>query len=98
MWFKNLQVYRLPAPSAINPAQLEMDLAPHAFQECSSLEMKSQGWASPSDNGELVYTINQQMLLMLGSEKKLLPTSVLNQVAKATAAEITEQQDQRSVV
>jgi recombination associated protein RdgC len=92
MWFKNLQVYRLPAPFAMNAAQLASDLAPHAFAPCNSLEMQSQGWASPRDNGELVYAINKQILLMLGSEKKLLPTSVINQVAKAKAAEIEEQQ------
>lgn len=92
MWFKNLQVYRLPVPSALNPAQLAADLAPQAFQQCSSLEMQSQGWASPRDNDELVYTINKQMLLMLATEKKLLPTSVINQVAKAKAADIEEQQ------
>tara|TARA_R110001599_G_scaffold64023_3_gene178719 strand:- start:315371 stop:316279 length:909 start_codon:yes stop_codon:yes gene_type:complete len=92
MWFKNLQVYRLPAPTAITAAQLEKDLATHAFQPCSSLEMQSQGWASPRENGELVYTINKQILLMLATEKKLLPTSVINQVAKAKAAEIEEQQ------
>ena len=32
------------------------------------------------------------MLLMLGTEKKLLPASVINQVTKARAAEIEEQQ------
>lgn len=92
MWFKNLQVYRLPATAALTAAQLEKDLAAHSFQPCSSLEMQSQGWASPRENGELVYTINRQILLLLATEKKLLPTSVINQVAKAKAAEIEEQQ------
>lgn len=54
--------------------------------------MQSQGWASPRDNDELVYTINKQILLLLGTEKKLLPSSVINQVSKAKAAEIEEQQ------
>jgi len=92
MWFKNLQVYRLPAPWNVTAEQLQADLAPHAFQPCASLEMQSQGWISPRDNGELVYTINKQMLLALGTEKKLLPTTVINQVTKIKAAEIEEQQ------
>lgn len=92
MWFKNLQVYRLPAPWAVTSEQLAADLAPFAFQPCSSLDMQSQGWISPRDNGELVYSINKQMLLLLGTEKKLLPTSVINQVTKIKAAEIEEQQ------
>jgi recombination associated protein RdgC len=92
MWFKNLQIYRLPAPWNVTAEQLQADLAPHAFQPCASLEMQSQGWISPRDNGELVYTVNQQMLLALGTEKKLLPTTVINQVTKIKAGEIEEQQ------
>lgn len=92
MWFKNLQVYRLPAPWAITAAQLEADLAPHAFQPCNSLDMQTQGWVSPRENGELVYSLNKQILLLLGTEKKLLPTTVINQVTKIKAAEIEEQQ------
>jgi recombination associated protein RdgC len=92
MWFKNLQIYRLPAPWAITAAQLEADLAPHAFQPCSSLELQSQGWVSPRENGELVYSLNKQIMLLLGTEKKLLPTTVINQVTKIKAAEIEEQQ------
>jgi recombination associated protein RdgC len=92
MWFKNLQIYRLPAPWAMTQVQLEQDLAPHAFQPGSSLDLQTQGWASPRDNGALVHTVNKQMLIMLGTEKKLLPSSVINQVTKAKAAEIEEQQ------
>ncbi len=92
MWFKNLQIYRISAPWKITTEQLEEMLAPHAFQPSTSLEMQSQGWASPRENGALVYTINRQILIMLGPEKKLLPASVINQVSKAKALEMEEQQ------
>lgn len=46
----------------------------------------------PRPNGGLVHTVNKQMLIRLGSEKKLLPASVINQVAKARAAEMAEAQ------
>ena len=92
MWFKNLQIYRLSAPWTMTPEQLEAALAPQAFAPCTSLDLQSQGWVSPRDNGMLVHTINRQMLLLLGTEKKLLPATVINQVAKAKAAEIEEQQ------
>jgi recombination associated protein RdgC len=36
--------------------------------------------------------VNKQMLIVLGTEKKLLPNSVINQVAKARAAEMEEAQ------
>ncbi len=92
MWFKNLQIYRLPAPWTMSAEQLEKFLTPHAFGSTSSMDMQNQGWASPRDNGMLVHTVNRQMLIMLGSEKKLLPASVINQVSKAKATEIEEQQ------
>jgi recombination associated protein RdgC len=92
MWFKNLQIYRLPAPWAMTAEQLEACLAPQAFAPCTSLDMQSQGWVSPRDNGMLVHTVNRQMLILLGTEKKLLPSSVINQVAKEKAAELEEQQ------
>lgn len=92
MWFKNLQIYRLPAPWVITSEQLEKFLTPQAFQSGTSMDMQNQGWASPRDNGMLVHTVNRQMLIMLGTEKKLLPASVINQVTKAKATEIEEQQ------
>lgn len=92
MWFKNLQIYRLTSPWVMTSEQLEACLAPHTFTPCSSLDMQSQGWVSPRDNGMLVHTVNRQILLQLGTEKKLLPASVINQVSKARAVELEEQQ------
>lgn len=92
MWFKNLQIYRLSAPWALTSEQLEECLTPHAFAPITSVDMQSQGWISPRDNGMLVHTVNRQMLLQLGTERKLLPSTVVNQVSKARAAELEEQQ------
>lgn len=92
MWFKNLQIYRLPAPWNFSPEQMEEALQSQAFTPASSNELLRQGWDSPRGNGKLVHVVNKQMLMMLGTEKKLLPSSVINQVAKARAAELEEQQ------
>jgi recombination associated protein RdgC len=92
MWFKNLQIYRLPAPWAFTPEQLEAALAPMSFVPATSNELLRQGWDSPRGNGTLVHVVNKQMLIQLGTEKKLLPSSVINQVAKAKAAEMEEAQ------
>jgi recombination associated protein RdgC len=92
MWFKNLQIYRLPTPWAITADQLESHLASQAFTPCTSLELQSQGWVSPRGNERLVHVVNRQFLLQLNTEKKLLPSTVVNQVAKARAAELEEQQ------
>lgn len=92
MWFKNLQLHRFSAPWSLSSEEVEACLAKHAFFPGTSLEMQTQGWASPRDNGQLVHAVNGQMLLTLRTEKKLLPATVVNQVTKARAAEIEEQQ------
>jgi recombination associated protein RdgC len=92
MWFKNLQIYRLPAPWAFTPEQMEDALQSQALGPATSTELLRQGWDSPRGNDKLVHVVNKQMLMMLGTEKKLLPSSVINQVAKARAAEMEEQQ------
>lgn len=91
MWFKNLMIYRLPAPWAITAKQLDAQLATQFFTPCSSAENQSQGWDAPRGES-LVHTVNGQFLINLATEKKLLPASVINQVAKARAAEIEEHQ------
>jgi recombination associated protein RdgC len=92
MWFKNLQIYRLPAPWDYTPEQLEKALAPQSFVPATSNELLRQGWDTPRPSGGLVHVVNKQMLILLGTEKKLLPASVINQVAKAKAAELEEAQ------
>jgi len=92
MFFKNLKVYRLSAPWKLHGDQLEECLAKQAFQPGNNLEMQSLGWVPPRENGGLAHVVNGQILLSLRAEKKLLPASVVNQVAKARAQEIEEQQ------
>jgi recombination associated protein RdgC len=92
MWFKNLQIYRLTAPWTMTSEQLEASLAAQEFAPCSSVDMQSQGWISPRNNGMLVHSVNRQLLLQLNTEKKLLPSTVINQVTKARAVELEEQQ------
>jgi len=92
MWFKNLQVFRLPAPWKVDVEQLNMQLASQSFANTGSGDMQSEGWASPRNDERLVHSVNQQLLLVLQTEKKLLPSSVTNQVTKARAKELEEQQ------
>jgi recombination associated protein RdgC len=92
MWFKNLQIYRITNWN-ITPAALEEALAQHALQDCLSMEMQSRGWVAPKAEGEaFVHTLGQHMLIAFGVEKKLLPSTVITQFAKARAVELEEQQ------
>ncbi|MGE8620510.1 MAG: recombination-associated protein RdgC, partial [Achromobacter spanius] len=91
MWFKNLKIYRLSSPWTLVGDQLEETLARHAYQAGNNLEMQSLGWVPPRENGGLAHVVNGQILLSLRAEKKLLPGTVVTQVAKARAQEIEEQ-------
>lgn len=92
MWFKNLQIYRVPAGWNIGFEQLEEQLAKKRFQPCGSQDMESRGWVSPTADDVLVHQVGGQWLIALGVEGKLLPSSVVKQVADERAEEIAEQQ------
>lgn len=93
MFFKNLQMYRLPAAWAMTAAVLEQALAPQQFTPATSMDLVRQGWASPRGAGApLVHAVGGQFLLQLKTEKKLLPSTVINQVAAARALEMEEAQ------
>lgn len=54
--------------------------------------MQSLGWIAPREDSGLVYARNGQYLITLRADKKLLPTTVINQFAKARAQDLEEQQ------
>lgn len=90
--FKSLQIYRLPTPWDMQQDTLVEHLSAHAFQACSSMDKESRGWISPRQNGQLVHSVNKQLLIQLRTETKLLPAKVIKQFAKEKADEIAEQQ------
>lgn len=92
MWFKNLIVYRLPADWSVSAAELEELLSKHTLQPCGPLEMVSRGWVPPTPGGRLLHTVNQQHLIALGIDQKLLPGSIIRQVAQERAEALAQEQ------
>lgn len=92
MWFKNLRVYRLASNWALNAEQLNERLEQLWFHPGAASDMTALGWTPPRPGSGLVHAIDGQYLLALRVEKKLLPTTVVNQFAAARAQEIEEQQ------
>ncbi|MCL2523102.1 MAG: recombination-associated protein RdgC [Betaproteobacteria bacterium] len=92
MWFKNLQLYRLPTPWPIDLAKFEEQLARGPFVRCPSNQPLSRGWTPPREGGALVYALERQWLIALAVEQRLLPASVINEEVAERAAAITEQQ------
>src|SRR3546814_16393150 len=71
---------------------LEAALEKQAFQPSGSRDMQSLGWIAPREDSGLVYALAGQYLLSLRADKKLLPTTVINQVANARDQDTEEQQ------
>jgi recombination associated protein RdgC len=92
MWFKNLQVYRLPVKWAMTAASLAEALVSQAFTPASSSELLRQGWAPVRDSGDLVHAVNGQFLLKLVTEKKVLPAKAVKQRAAEMADKLEEEQ------
>ncbi len=93
MFFKNLQVYRLPANWPMSAPELNSMLERQAFTPATSMDLVRQGWAAPRGADQpFVHAVGGQLLLQLKTEKKLLPSTVVNQVAAARALEMEEAQ------
>lgn len=90
MWFRNLQIYRLPKNWADTPDLIEQQLSTLPLQPCAASALQSLGWVAPRPNGPLVHAVNRQWLLALGVEQKLLPASVVKQFADDRAKDIEE--------
>src|SRR5690606_6766342 len=74
------------------PEALEDALERLAFRPGGATDMTAFGWVPPRQESGLVYARDGQYLLNLRVEKKLLPTTVINQFARARAQEMEEQQ------
>jgi recombination associated protein RdgC len=96
IWFKNLVIYRLPGDWSLSAAALEDKLARRVLRECGSLEMFNRGWTPPAgvtaDDQRLVQTVNQQLLIALGTNQKLLPGSIIKQEAQERSKALEKEQ------
>ncbi len=95
MWFKNLQLYRLPQGWAAEADSFEQQLARLPLQDCGATDPRSLGWVAPRDGGSLLHSVNQQWLIALGVEDKLLPASIVKRLASERAREIEETDGRR---
>ncbi|MDR0529381.1 MAG: recombination-associated protein RdgC [Zoogloeaceae bacterium] len=98
MWFKNLQIYRLPIPFSVTREELFSALASGKFAACGALEAASRGWVPPAperddeEEDALVHAVGKHWLLSLATETRLLPASVVLQETRARARKITLEQ------
>jgi len=92
MLFKNLFVYRLPDDWSWTAGDLEARLAGNPLRPCGHFDMLTRGWQPVTKGGRLLHTVGQHHMLSLGMNQKLLPATIIRQVAEERAdAQATEQ-------
>ena len=92
MWLKNLTLYRLPAKWPVKADALEEKLAGQPLKPCGGFQMESLGWTAPRTDGPFLHSQENQWLIALGVEQKLLPASVVRQATEERAAKLAKKQ------
>ena len=91
MFFRNLQLYRLPANWDMTAERLAEQLGRLMFQPCGSQDISTQGWISPVQD-QLVFSVDGQWMISLCVETRILPASVINQETEERAKKFDAQQ------
>ena len=93
MWFKNLKLFRLSTSWKWSAAQLNELLAKEQFVSAGAAAPLSIGWVPPREEDvRFAYAVERQILCTYRTEKKLLPSTVINQFVKVRAQELEDQQ------
>lgn len=92
MWFRNLQIYRLPAKWFMLRGRLEDQLSRAPFVKCPSNQPRSRGWVSPRKDGDLVFSLGNQWMIALATEERQLAAAVVNEEVKTRAEAMETQQ------
>ena len=94
MWFSNLYFYQLKQPLTQSQEEIERLLGEMAFSPCGSQDLTRQGWTSPLGKNSDMFThiANNNLLLCLKKEEKLIPASVIKDQLEQKVAEIEEKE------
>lgn len=95
MFFRNLTFFRFP--SSHDFSQLDALLPEAALKPVGPLELSSSGFVSPFGRGEdaLSHRIGDAIWLSVGSENKILPGSVVNDLLAQKVAEIEDKEGRK---
>lgn len=92
--FRNAIVFSIQTPLTVE--EINEKLASHALTPCSTSEMRRVGWVPPKGNEPgLTFThpsVKTDLLIAMGSEKRLLPASVIKEFVAERALDIEEKQ------
>jgi len=92
--FKNVRLYRLEDPSAINAEDLEQRLSERRFRPCGPLQTASLGWHPPlgEQTRVLTHAGNGCIALCARCQERLLPATVVGEALDERVADIEDRE------
>ena len=95
MFFRNLTLFRFP--TSLDVSDLESQLSTCALKPVGPLELSSRGFIPPfgRDAEALSHRIGDALWLTVGSEDKLLPGAVVNDLLQKKLAELEQKEGRR---
>lgn len=92
MWFKNIRVFTLENNFDYTAEQLDKLLESQKFTPCSGQDVVKMGWTSVLSDGPLVHQIGDDFFFRCKLEKKMLPSSVVNEELQEKIDTIEQEQ------
>ena len=97
LWFKNVMIYRLTSPLALESSELETQLQQTKFTPCQQSDLQKFGWGQPLASSDLLhFSVGKQFLLVSHKEEKILPAQVIKKETE-NRIELAEQKEQRKL-
>ena len=95
MFFRNLTLFRFP--TSLDFSDLDAHLEQTRLKPVGALELSSRGFISPfgRDGEALSHRIGDALWLTVGSEDKLLPSSVVNDLLQKKLAELEQREGRK---
>jgi recombination associated protein RdgC len=95
MFFRNLTLFRFP--TSLDLSDLDTHLEQTRLKPVGPLELSSRGFISPfgRDGDALSHRIGDALWLTVGSEDKLLPSSVVNDLLQKKLAELEQREGRK---
>ncbi|NII53547.1 recombination-associated protein RdgC [Luteibacter sp. SG786] len=97
MLFRNLTLFRFSPAVAADLSRLDDVLPEHQLRAVGPMEMSTRGFVSPFGRGDdrLTHTVGHDTMVVVGSESRMLPPSVVNDELASRVQKIAENEGRK---
>lgn len=98
MFFRNLTLFRFSRETALDLERLDEVLPEHALRPVGPMELSARGFVPPlggDDVDMLTHAVNRNTMVTMGTEDKLLPSSVIADAVAVRVKKIAEDEGRK---